>query len=130
MAGPAVEQVWQDFKDRGVQVLALDFWNGVPSSVEDYIRSAGATYPVLMDAGVVTGSYGIAYDNYVVVDAEGIVRYTSVHETFTGLGRWNDAAVRSVVEQWLPTAVEQRTWSAMKALFQAADTAAPPVRVP
>jgi hypothetical protein len=96
-------------------------------SVTGYIQATGATYPVMMNAGFLSGagSYGIAYDNYVVVDTEGIVRYTSPHEVFTGLGRWNDAAVRSVVEQYLPT-VEHVSWSAVKALYQSPEILGPP----
>jgi hypothetical protein len=41
--------------------------------------------------------YGIFYDNYVVIDADGVVRYTSVGETFTALGRFNDAHLRSAI---------------------------------
>lgn len=131
MAGPAVEQFWQDYKNRDVQVLAFDFWNGSPLSVAGYIGASGATYPLLMNAGLLSSSssYGIQYDNYVIVDRTGIVRYTSLNEVFTGLGRWNDTVVRSVTAQWLPKAVEERSWSAMKALYADAETPAPPIPV-
>ena len=114
-----MEQVWRDYGDRNVQVVAVDFWRGSAVLVRGFAHDVGATYPVLLGGVYLSGStqYGIAYDNYIVIDAQGVVRYTSVNEIFTGLGRWNDAAVRAVVDQWLPTAVEQASWSAVKALF-------------
>jgi hypothetical protein len=62
--------------------------------------------------------YNILYDNYVLVDANGIVRYTSVNEVFTGTGRFDDSHLRAAIDQWLPTDVEPRTWSQVKSLFQ------------
>ena len=74
---------------------------------------------MLRDGGFLSGltQYGISYDNYVIIDPAGVVRYTSIHEAFTGLGRWNDSAVRATVDQWLPTAVQEQTWSAVKGLY-------------
>jgi alkyl hydroperoxide reductase subunit AhpC len=102
-----------------VQFLGVDFWNGSVFSVRGYIRDAKATYPVLRDGGYLRSAseFGIAYDNYVVIDPDGIVRYTSVNEAFLGIGRWNDDAVRAVVEQWIPTAVQETTWTALKSLY-------------
>jgi hypothetical protein len=63
--------------------------------------------------------YGIQYDNYVLVDAQGVVRYTSVNESHANpLGRFNDAALRTAIGQWLPSAVETRTWSTLKELYR------------
>lgn len=91
--------------------------------VRGYISDSGATYPVLRDGSYLSSGseFGIAYDNYVVVDPEGVVRYTSVNEAFLPIGRWNDSTVRAVVEQWIPTptAVEESTWSAVKGLYVA-----------
>jgi hypothetical protein len=121
-AGPAVEQIWQDFAGaHPFQLLAVDFWNGTIASVQGYIDATGASYPVLRNGGFLSSpsQYGIAYDNYVVVDATGIVRYTSVDEVFTSLGRFHDASIREAIEAALPTtALEGATWSAVKQLYR------------
>lgn len=99
------------------QLIAIDAWNGNVAGVNNYIYVTGATYPVLRNGSLTGLAYGIAYDNYVVIDPTGIVRYTSVNEVFTGTGRWNDAAVRAAITAHLPESVEPTSWSAVKALF-------------
>lgn len=81
------------------QVLAVDCWNGSVSSVQAYVSITGTTFPVLRNASYLQASdqYGINYDNYLVIDADGIVRYTSVGETFTVLGRFHDANLRTAI---------------------------------
>jgi hypothetical protein len=110
--------VWQDYEDRGLVVLAADCWNGIPFVAQGFVDATGITFPLLLDAAFLQSAY-VPYDNYVVIDPTGIVRYTSVDETFLNVGRWNDAAVRSVVEQWLPTtATVPTTWSGLKSLYR------------
>lgn len=99
-------------------VLAADCWNGAPFLVAGFVEDTGITFPVLLDASIISVQYGIPYDNYVVIDPEGIVRYTSLNEVFTGLGTWNDTAVRAVLDQNLPTAVERHSWSVIKDLYR------------
>ena len=117
-SAPAVEQIWQDFKDTGAfQVLALDMWNGAAFQVQGFIDQTGVTFPVLRNAGYLQDSseYGIRFDNYVVVDADGIIRYTSVDEPF---GSFNNVALRTAIDAHLPVGVDDRTWSRVKALYQ------------
>ena len=65
-------------------------------------------------------TYGVEYDNYVVVDGQGIVRYTSVNEVFTGTGRFNDPHLRAAIQQALLTLpVTSSTWSQVKELYRA-----------
>jgi hypothetical protein len=109
--------VWQDFGQHGLVVLAAECWNGIPLVAQGFVDDTGVTFPLLLDAGFLQTSY-VFYDNYVVVDPEGIVRYTSVDEPFLSIGRWNDAAVRSVIQKWLPTPVEPQTWTGIKGLYR------------
>jgi hypothetical protein len=120
-AGPAVERIWEDFRDTGVfAALAVDCWNGSIPDVQGFIAHTGISFPVLLDAGFLQASdaYDLAYDNYVLVDANGIVRYTSVNEIFVGTGRFDDAHLRAAIGRWLPVGVESRTWSSLKALYR------------
>ena len=120
-AGPSVENIWQDYWATGrFAALAVDCWNGSTTDVEGFIANTGVSFPVLQQAGFLQQAsfYSILYDNYVLVDANGIVRYTSVNEVFTGTGHFDDGHLRAAIDHWLPTAVEPRTWSRVKALFR------------
>ena len=117
-AAPAVEQIWQDFKDTGVfQAFALDLWNGQVVQVQGYIDQTGTTFPVLRNAGFLQdpSQYGIRFDNYVIVDAQGVVRYTSVDEPEAS---FNEQALRSTIQAYLPVGVQTGSWSAIKALYR------------
>jgi hypothetical protein len=98
----------------------VDFWNGTTAQVQTFIAATGVTFPLLRQGGFLAGSdqYGITYDNYVVVDPQGIVRYTSVNEIFGQLGRFNDAHVRAAILAHLPLPVRPNTWAGVKALFR------------
>lgn len=119
-----MERIWRDYQGtERVQALALDFWNGSAGSVQGFIDATGFTFPVLRNAGYLQTNappvgYQIAYDNYVVVDAEGVVRYTSVAETFTSLGRFNDARLRAEIDRLLLLDVEASTWTSVKGLYR------------
>jgi peroxiredoxin len=116
-SAPDVEAIWQDFKGTGsFQAIALDCWNGVAFQVQGFIDQTGVTFPVLRNAGFLQSQeqYGIDFDNYVVVDADGIVRYTSVDEPAS----FNETAIRSTIEAYLPVAIQRDSWSAIKGLFR------------
>ncbi len=117
-AGPAVEQIWRDYRDTGgVQAIALDTWNGQVFQVQGYIDQTGTSFPVLRNAGILQdpSAYGIRFDNYVIVDPDGIVRYTSVDEP---LASFNETAIRSTIEAYLPVAVTRETWGRIKGLYR------------
>jgi hypothetical protein len=99
-------------------MLALDCWNGTPSSVQNFLVATGFTFPMLVQAGFVQTLWGIAYDNYVLVDKDGIVRYTSVGETFGALGRFHDGHLRAAIRAWLPLPVESPSWGAVKEMYR------------
>ena len=90
------------------------------ASVQSFVDATGATFPVLRNGGFLMGSgqYAVVYDNYVVVDALGIVRYTSVGEIFGALGRFNATTVRAAILQYLPLPAGEPTWSAIKQLYR------------
>jgi hypothetical protein len=121
-AGPAVEEIWQDFRGSGVvQALDVDCWNGSNAQVQSFANNTGVTFPVIAKGGYLQdpSQYGIAYDDYVVIDKDGIVRYTSVNEPYsTGAGRYNGAHIRAAIQAWLPSGVEGRTWAAVKGLYR------------
>jgi hypothetical protein len=98
-------------------VLEVDVWNGFPADVQNYVTVTGATFPLLRNGG--DPYYHMERDNYVVIDANGIVRYTSQSEPRLGqIGRFRDAILRSTIQTWLPSAVEPRTWSTLKEIYR------------
>ena len=62
-----------------VQVLGIDLYNGTSSQLTSFKNQTGATYPLFLNGAVATGGnlytpYG-QYDNYVVINKQGIIRY-------------------------------------------------------
>jgi hypothetical protein len=124
-AGPAVEAIWQDFRGTGViRAVGIECWNGSTDLVQQFIAISGYSFPVLMNGGYLQSggppqSYGTVYDNYVVIDKDGIVRYTSEIETRLGtIGRFRDATLRDAIRAWLPLAIEPRSWSGIKEMYR------------
>ena len=113
----SVEAIWQDFQGQEFQALALDFWNGTVSDVQFFVDQTGVSFPVLRDAAFLSlqSQYGLGFDNFVVIDADGIVRYTSENEAFDP---FNDQAIRQTIQQFLPTAVQQVNWTTIKGRFR------------
>ena len=62
-----------------VSVLGVDLWNGTSTQVAGFRDQTGVTFPLLLNGALATGGnlstlYG-PYDNYLVIDRQGIVRY-------------------------------------------------------
>ena len=62
-----------------VQVVGVDEWNGTAVELRGFKNQTGVTFPLLLDGATATGGnfatlYG-TYDNYIVVNKQGIVRY-------------------------------------------------------
>ena len=60
-------------------MIGADEWNGTVSQLQTFRAVTGVTFPLLLQAGIATGGnlatlYG-TYDNYVVINRQGIVRY-------------------------------------------------------
>ncbi len=75
------QDIWEEYQASHpgqFQLLGADIYNGMASQVESFRGITGATYPVLLQAATATGGnlsslYG-PYDNYVVINKQGIVR--------------------------------------------------------
>ena len=115
-----MERIWQDYRASGAfRALALDCGNGGTSALQSFIERTGTTFPVLRDAAFVQRLYAVPYENYVVVDREGIVRYVSVwDDSYTGPGRFNDVHLRAVIEEYLVVGVEPQSWTGIKELYR------------
>ena len=82
---PSTESdIWQAFKNDSFNALALDTWNGSLSQTQSYVNTTGITYPLLTQARNELNNYGITYDNYLVLDHQGILRYSSADNGVLG----------------------------------------------
>ena len=62
-----------------VAVVGADLWNGTTSQLTGFRDQTGVTFPLLLNGAVATGGnlatlYG-TYDNFVIVNRQGVVRY-------------------------------------------------------
>ena len=98
---PSTESdIWQVFKNDSFTALALETWNGSLSQAQAYVNSTGITYPLLTRAGKELNNYGITYDNYLVLDHQGIIRYSSADNG--GLGqRYRINEITDTIRQYL-----------------------------
>jgi cytochrome c biogenesis protein CcmG/thiol:disulfide interchange protein DsbE len=55
---PALEQLWRDYRSRGVVVLGIDT-NDASNDAEQFISTHRVTYPTVGGGGHLTGKYGI-----------------------------------------------------------------------
>ena len=70
------EKLWQSYKGRDFVALGIDVWNGTPAQVRNHFRrGTGTTYPLLLEGSAVARSYGLGYEDYIVIDHRGIIRY-------------------------------------------------------
>jgi len=76
------DSIWRHYETRfpgQVQVVGVDEYNGTTAQLRSFKNQTGATYPLLLLGASTTGGnfatlYG-TFDNYVVVNRQGIVRY-------------------------------------------------------
>ena len=81
--GSSVEvDIWQHYESLypgRVKVVGVDLWDGTPADLDGYRNITGTTYPLLLAGtggagGNLSTLYG-TYDNFVVLNSQGIVRY-------------------------------------------------------
>lgn len=74
-----VAQAYAQSHPGQVQAIGVDLWNGTTTQLSGFRDATGVTFPLLLNGAVATGGnlatlYG-TYDNYVVINKQGIVRY-------------------------------------------------------
>lgn len=98
---PSTEtDIWQYYKSDKFQAIALDTWNGSLSQATTYLNLTKITYPLLINAGNALNSFGMTYDNYLVIDHQGVLRYSSANNG--GLGeRYRLNEIKNEIETYL-----------------------------
>jgi hypothetical protein len=87
-----------------VQVLGCDIWNGSSGQLATYRSQTFATYPLLRTCSDLYPLYGINYDNYFVVDQNGVIRYISPYLNQLG-ERYDVNAIRAAINALVVTSV-------------------------
>lgn len=104
-----VQQYYQSEHPGEVQVVGVDTWNGTASQLRSFKNTTGATYPLLLNGGLATGGnvttlYG-DYDNYVVINKQGIVRYVAA-DIWPHGNRYHLAELRAAIDSLVAPTVD------------------------
>jgi thiol-disulfide isomerase/thioredoxin len=95
---PAIEKMYQEYKDRGFIVLAVDMtYQDNPADVAPFIQQYGLSFPVLLDE---TGKVGAAYQLRSLPSSYFIDRAGVIQEVVIG-GPMSEALLRTRIEQIL-----------------------------
>jgi peroxiredoxin len=95
---PAIEKMYQEYKDQGLVVLAVNMtYQDDPANVAPFIQEYGLTFPVLLEE---TGSVGTAYQLRSLPSTYFINRAGIIQEVVIG-GPMSEALLRTRIEQIL-----------------------------
>jgi peroxiredoxin len=95
---PAMERLWQRYKDQGLVVIALSMDSGGAKSVKPYIEQAKYTYPVGLDPKMeVAQLYGArSVPSTFIIDRSGVLRAIAL-----GPRDWDGKAAFAYIETLL-----------------------------
>ncbi len=95
---PAIEKMYQEYKDQGLVVLAINMtYQDDPASIPLFIQEYGLNFPVLLDE---TGAVGAAYQLRSLPSSYFINRTGVIQEVVIG-GPMSEALLRTRIEQIL-----------------------------
>ena len=98
---PAMEKLWQKFKEEDFVILAVDLGEG-KEKVSFFMKENGLTFPVLLDSrGGAANTYGIrAIPTTYLLDPEGRILGKAL-----GARNWASQDAFKLIEQLLPNSV-------------------------
>jgi hypothetical protein len=88
-----------------LKVIGLDRWNGTPAQMNAFQSLTGAQFPLLLNGVTAAGGdlqslYG-PFDNFVILDAAGVVRYHAALKWPHG-NRYHLDEIRAVLDPLVP----------------------------
>jgi peroxiredoxin len=110
------QDLYNEYHSKGLQIFAIDCWDGSRQQVEDFKQRTGVSFPVLTSGSETASAYGLPYNSFVVIDARGIVRYVSAGPA---AGAFDLPTLESAVDHLLQdaNAAKEQTWGAIKSLY-------------
>ena len=95
---PSMEALYLDFKDKGLEILAISNDIGGARDVQPFVDSIGVTYPILLDADFrVDDRYLIrSVPTTILVDRDGIITHRIV-----GAMNWDSTESRNLIQKLL-----------------------------
>lgn len=95
---PAMEMLYQDFRNKGLEILAVSIDIAGESEIHPFVQELNLTFPVLLDSEFLVEE---AYEVRVVPTSFLIDRKGMVVDRFLGAKDWYDAESRFLVRQLL-----------------------------
>lgn len=116
VAGDLESSFRATYEREGLDVIAIDAWDGAPEELERFRAETGARYPFLLNGSAFMAECGVTANSFLVVDDHGIVRYVSVGPDATA---YDPGALETAVEHALDdaAAAHLNTWGAIKSLY-------------
>ncbi len=110
-------RVQEDFElpySPALVVLGIETSGCSSEGLNAFHDATGVDFPLLLNGGSTLSAYGLPAGSFVLVDANGIVKYIAQG------GAYNAAVMKSAVEQALSDAadVKARTWGQIKNLYK------------
>ena len=102
--------LWQYYQTHApgrVEVVGADIYNGTPAQLQSFRDATGATYTLLLSAATASGGnmfvlYGDR-DNYVVIDADNVVRFSARAQGYQYGAALDVPRIRTLVDSLIAT---------------------------
>ena len=95
---PSMEALYHDFKDKGLEILAVSSDMNGARDVQPFVKELGLTYPILLDPDFrVDDEYLIqSVPTTILVDRDGVITHRMV-----GARNWNTPESRDLIQKLL-----------------------------
>jgi peroxiredoxin len=115
---PQIEaEIWQAFSWHNFQLLGIHTGVADRDAMLAFRQATGVTFPLVPDGEAVAQAYGTPANSFVLVDAQGVVRYVS-------LGPGPEGCDMDAMKEAVTLALEgvsppkESTWGRIKKLFE------------
>lgn len=115
---PRVQSDFQSrYQSQGLVVLGIETSGCESGDLSSFRYSTGVDFPLLLNGGSTLSAYGLSEGSFVLVDANGIVKYVAEGP---GAGAYNPSAMGTAVDNALQDAAstKAKTWGQIKNLYK------------
>lgn len=110
------DEFYSVYSRAGLDVYAIDGWDGSYDEVDHFRNVTGARFPVLLNGSELLSACGLQANSFVILDDDGIVRFVSEGPDPSA---YQPDVMKQVVELYLgkAAATHIRTWGEIKGLY-------------